>query len=55
MKDQFESESDARAIALQLKARFPMLQIKIYDAVEKTRTVVSMANDPAVAENGVSS
>jgi hypothetical protein len=48
MKNQFESESDARAKAIQLKARFPMLQVKIYDAVEKTRTMVSTAADEAV-------
>lgn len=53
MKNQFESESDARAQAIQLKARFPMLQVKIYDAVEKTRTLVSTAaDDPAEAGNG---
>jgi hypothetical protein len=46
MKDRFESESDARAKAIQLKARFPMLQIKIYDAVEKTRTLIATADDP---------
>jgi hypothetical protein len=43
MKNQFESESDAMAEAIQLKARFPMLQVKIYDAVQKTRAVVSTA------------
>ena len=53
MKNQFESESDARAKAIQLKARFPMLQVKIYDAVEKTRTVISTAaDDPVDAGNG---
>ena len=51
MKNRFESESDARAEAIQLKARFPMLQVKIYDAVEKTRTLVSAAADePAGAK-----
>jgi hypothetical protein len=55
-KNHFESESDARAAAVQLKARFPMLQIKIYDAVARTRSVVSIAtDDPVVAENGASS
>jgi len=45
MKKQFESESEARAEALQLKERFPMLQVKVYDAVEKTRMLISMAAD----------
>ena len=53
MKRQFESESDARAEARQLKARFPMLQVKIYNAVEKTRTVISTAaDDPVDSPNG---
>jgi hypothetical protein len=52
MKDQFESESDARSKAIQLKARFPMLQIKIYDAVEKTRTVIATDDDPADTASG---
>ena len=53
MKNRFESESDARAKAIQLKARFPMLQVKVYDAVEKTRTLVSTAaDDPVDAGNG---
>ena len=47
MKKQFESESDARAEALQLKARFPMLQVKVYDAVEKTRmSILATTDDP---------
>lgn len=50
MKKQFETESDARTEALQLKSRFPMLQVKIYDAVKRTRTMVSStADDPAEA------
>jgi hypothetical protein len=40
MKKQFESESDARAEAHQLKTRFPMLQVNVYDAVEKIRKPV---------------
>jgi hypothetical protein len=52
MKDRFESESDARSKAIQLKARFPMLQIKIYDAVEKTRTAISAGDDRLDAEGG---
>jgi hypothetical protein len=47
MKTRFESGRDARAEALQLKARFPMLQVKVYDAVEGTRMLISAtADDP---------
>jgi hypothetical protein len=53
MKNQFERESDARAKAVELKERFPMLQVKIYDAVEKIRTVISTAaDDPVDSGNG---
>lgn len=53
MKNRFDSESDARAKGIELKARFPMLQVKVYDAVEKTRTLVSTAaDDPVDAGNG---
>ena len=45
MKKQFETERDARTEALQLKSRFPTLQVKIYDAVERTRTLVSLTAD----------
>jgi hypothetical protein len=41
LKNRFDSESDAIAEAVQLKARFPKIQVKIYDAVEMTRAVVS--------------
>jgi hypothetical protein len=53
MKDRFDSESDARAKAVELKARFPMLQVRIYDAVEKTRMEISTAtDDPVGSGNG---
>jgi len=45
MKKQFDSESGARAEALELKTRFPMLQVNVYDAVGKTRTPVLTATD----------
>lgn len=47
MKKQFESESDARTEALRLKSRFPMLQVKVYDAVEKTRVLILPSADAA--------
>lgn len=45
LKNRFESETAALAEAVQLKSRFPKIQVKIYDAVEKTRAVVSAAGD----------
>ena len=33
--------------ARDLKAEFPMLQIKVYDAAEKTRTLVESPSDEA--------
>ena len=47
MKKQFETESDARTAALELKSRFPMLQVMVYDAVEKVRVPVSLSHDEA--------
>jgi hypothetical protein len=38
MKTVFPTLDAARKRAKDLKAQFPMLQIKVYDAVEKTRT-----------------
>ena len=53
MKNRFDSESDARAKAVELKARFPMLRVRIYDAVEKTRMEISApADDPVDSGNG---
>jgi len=47
MKRQFESDSEARTEALRLKSRFPMLQVRVYDAVEKTRVLISPSADAA--------
>jgi len=53
MKDRFESESEAMAKAVELKSRFPMIQVKIYDAVEKTRSMVPTAvDDPLEGRDG---
>jgi hypothetical protein len=52
LKNRFESESDAIAEAVQLKARFPKIQVKIYDAAEMTRAVVTATGvEPADAGN----
>jgi len=50
MKQQFDDKSAAQNAALKLKQRFPMLQVRIYDAVEKTRTLIHDAPGVAPAE-----
>ena len=40
IKTEFQTMEGARKGALELKSRFPMLQIKIYDASSKTRQLV---------------
>lgn len=42
MKTQFPTKAEAEKGALTLKSTYPMLQIKVYDAVEKTRTLVEL-------------
>jgi recombinational DNA repair protein RecT len=39
-KTQFEEEAAAKKAAKELLAKFPMLQIEIYDASSKSRTLV---------------
>jgi hypothetical protein len=39
-KTQFEGEGEAKKAATELLAKFPMLQIEIYDASSKKRTLV---------------
>jgi hypothetical protein len=39
-KTQFEEPAAAKKAATELLAKFPMLQIEIYDASSKTRTLV---------------
>jgi hypothetical protein len=36
-KNQFDALTDARTAAADLKSRFPILRIEIYDAAKKTR------------------
>jgi hypothetical protein len=42
MKTQFPTRAEADKSALKLKSAYPMLQIKVYDAAEKTRTLVEL-------------
>ena len=37
VKTEFQTKDGARAAAVELKKRFPMLRVKIYDAQAKTR------------------
>ena len=41
IKTEFQTEEGAKKGAFELKTRFPMLQIKIYDASSRTRETVT--------------
>jgi hypothetical protein len=41
MKTEFQTKDGARAGAVELKKRFPMLRVRIYDAQTKTREEIS--------------
>jgi hypothetical protein len=41
-KTQFESDAAAQAAAKELLSKFPMLQVAIYDASSKARTLVEL-------------
>ena len=41
-KRSFKTAEAARSAALEMKARFPTLQVSIYDGVSKSRTVVDV-------------
>ena len=42
MKTQFSTKAEAEKSALKLKSAYPMLQVKVYDAAEKTRTLMEL-------------
>jgi hypothetical protein len=48
MKTVFPTLQAAEKKARALKAEFPMLQIKVYDAAEKTRTLVELPPAKAI-------
>src|SRR5712692_941391 len=50
MKQQFDDKAAAEKAAVELKQRFPMLQVKVYDAVAKIRTPVDDAPGVAPAD-----
>ena len=39
-KRSFKTPEAARSVALEIKSRFPILQVSIYDSVSKSRTVI---------------
>jgi hypothetical protein len=39
-KRSFKTPEDAQAMALEIKTRFPILQVSIYDSASNSRTVV---------------
>ena len=41
-KRSFKTPEAAQAMSLEVKARFPILQVSIYDNVSKSRTVVNV-------------
>ena len=42
-KTEFESSEVAMKAGLELKTKYPQIQVKIYDAKERTRTIVELA------------
>ena len=42
MKTIFPTQAEAEKSALKLKSAYPMLQVKVYDAAEKTRTLMEL-------------
>jgi hypothetical protein len=45
MKAVFPTQEAAHKSALDLKTNYPMLQVKVYDAAKKTRTLVELPSD----------
>jgi hypothetical protein len=43
MKRSFKTPEAARSAALEIKARFPALQVSIYDSVSSSRTIVDVS------------
>ena len=42
IKTKFPTKADAEKSAMTLKSAYPMPQVKVYDAVEKTRTLMEL-------------
>jgi hypothetical protein len=48
-KSEFETSDAAMKSALQLKKKYPQIQVNVYDAKERTRTLVELTEKSAVA------
>jgi hypothetical protein len=42
-KTEFERSEDAMKAGLELKKKYPHIQVKVYDAKERTRTLVALS------------
>jgi len=42
-KTEFERSEDAMKAGLELKTKYPQIQVKVYDAKERTRTLVELS------------
>jgi hypothetical protein len=47
-KRSFKTFETARSAALEIKARFPALQVSIYDSASKSRTLVDVPQSPSL-------
>ena len=48
-KSEFETSEAAMKAALELKKKYPQIQVNVYDAKEHTRTLVDLTEKPAVS------
>jgi hypothetical protein len=48
-KSEFETAEAAMKAALELKKKYPPIQVNVYDAKEHTRTLVDLTEKPAVS------
>jgi hypothetical protein len=45
-KSEYESSVAAMKVGLELKTKYPQIQVKVYDAKERTRTVIELSEQP---------
>ena len=48
-KSEFETSEAAMKAALELKKKYPQIQVNVYDAKEHTRTLVELTEKPAAS------
>ena len=44
-KSKYESAAAAMKVSLELKKKYPLIQVKVYDAKERTRTPVELSEE----------